>query len=128
MRFRFSLPGLVTPSLNDFLNWNKRGLKWKFTEIKDEYFYKIIACFGLENLENYQVQGKTKRLVAFESYRKDIIRDRVNFEGGFKYLLDMLSHEKIRLIYDDNAKFCEDSYFQYRVLENFRTEILIEDI
>ena len=122
MRIKILMPGIITPSGNEFKRWLRVGLYWKFGQIKKDYHNILLLCDA--HNEKYRVKNKDKRRVAFYSFRERLLDDD-NLSEGFKYLRDKLI--EFKLIYEDSPKYLDARYKQ-RQDKPLRTEITIEDL
>jgi len=122
MRIQIIMPGIVTPSGNEFKRWLRVGLYWKFGQIKKNYHNMLLLCNAHD--EKYKIKSKRKRRVTFYSFRGRLIDDD-NLSEGFKYLRDKLI--EFKLIYDDSPKYL-DARYEQRLDTPLRTEIVIEDL
>jgi len=122
MRIQIIMPGIVTPSGNEFKRWLRVNAYWRFGQIKKDYHNMLLLCNAHD--EKYKVKGKEKRKVSFYSFRERLLDDD-NLSEGFKYLRDKLI--EFKLIYNDSPKYLEPWYEQ-KIDKPLRTEIIIEDL
>ena len=112
---------VIAPSRNDLdkMHWGARHRLMKSFKAHIEG-----AIFDMGMMVT-KMEKPRKRRVMIYSYRKHLIKDKENLDGGHKQMIDVL--KTLGLIWDDSEKYMDSTILQWRHPEAPKTEIYIVD-
>ena len=111
---------IIAPSRNelDKMHW---GARHKLMKSFKAHIEGAILDMGMKV---NKITKSKKRKVLIYSYRKTLIKDKENLDGGHKQMVDSL--KQLGLIWDDSERYIDLRVFQLEYPE-VKTEIFIED-
>ena len=111
---------VIAPSRNDLdkMHWSTRHRLMK------SFKAHIEGAIHDMDMKVNKITKPKKRKVLIYSYRKTLIKDKENLDGGHKQMVDTL--KTLGLIWDDSEKYIDLRVFQLEHPEQ-KTEIFIED-
>jgi Holliday junction resolvase RusA-like endonuclease len=113
-----------TPTQNHKRGENAGAMRFRYKRVRDMLQMLVRA----ERLRGRVPKAKRLRRVRITRYYGGHAqrRDRINFAGGCKALLDSLVLEE--LLVDDSEDWVDDYYEQVRIDGKTRVEVLIEEL